>query len=76
MSNKNEIGNPEMLIDNLPEAIEKLATALKKLTDSRLREDTIVLLLHDKTKISKRDIKIILGAMDRLEEVYLKPKKK
>jgi MinD superfamily P-loop ATPase len=58
----------------MAQAIVDIAAGMKRLTASRLRRDTIILLLHDATRIGKRDIGYVLNALDRLEELYLKPK--
>lgn len=76
MAKHDDIGNPEVTIDNLPDAIAKLAEGMKILSTSRLKTDTIITLLHASTGLSKRDIKILLGSLDRLEETYLKPSKR
>lgn len=50
-------------------AVSKMAAAMKA---SKLKQDTIILLLHDMTKVSKRDIKAVLTALPELERKYLK----
>jgi hypothetical protein len=54
----------------LAEAIVKIGEASKKLLASGLNRDAIVVLLHDATKISKRDINIILNGLTRLAGWY------
>ncbi len=67
---KNE-ENPESK-EILAEAIVNIGAASKKLLASGLNRDAIVVLLHDATKISKRDINIILNGLTRLEGWYCK----
>lgn len=59
--------------EELAEEIEKLTKVFRALGDSGLRRRTIVLLLHDMTKVSKRDIIKILDAGPKLAERYLEP---
>jgi siroheme synthase len=58
----------------MEKAIVELATAARQLMMSRLKQETIVVLLHDQTKISKRTIRTILENLQTLEETYLKPR--
>lgn len=57
----------------LAEEILKLSKGFEKIANSRLTQDTIVLLLHDKTKVRKADIRYILNAIPILGKSYLKP---
>ena len=56
----------------LASAITTLSSGMNKLLNNEagLREDTIVLLLQDATKINKRDIRAILRALPRLRGRY------
>jgi hypothetical protein len=53
--------------------IRMLSRAVKKMSESGLRKDTIVLLLHDSSGVGKPDIRAVLESMDNLERDYLKP---
>ncbi len=64
-----------------PESTEILASAIMKLSDGMnkllnsaegLKEDAIIILLQDATKLSKRDIRIVLRALSRLRGWYCK----
>lgn len=57
----------------LERAIADLAEGMRKLSATRLKRDTIILLLHDATKIGKRQIEYVLNALGQLESNYLKP---
>lgn len=60
----------------LATAVKELAQGVKKLRASPLNDRAIILLLHDATGISKRDIQTMLDSMENLERTYLKPSKK
>ena len=57
--------------EELEAEIEKLTKIFRALRDSRLKRRTLVLLLHDMTKVSKKDINKILDAGPKLAERYL-----
>lgn len=54
----------------LAEAIVRIGEAASKLSASGLNRKAIVVLIHDETKISKRDIIIVLDSLTRLEGWY------
>jgi hypothetical protein len=57
------------------DSIVKLAAGVQSLNGSGLTHKAIVLLLHDATKVNKRDIEKILEAAPLLAERYVKPEK-
>jgi hypothetical protein len=62
----------EVPIEILASSIVSIAKAMKKISESRLKLETVVTLLHDHTKVSKREIRFILNSLDALEEIFLK----
>lgn len=56
----------------LAESIVKLGEAHDKLARSGLNRKAIILLLHDATKVPKRQIELILEAIPRLRGWYCK----
>lgn len=64
--------DPPETTEILAEAIVRLGEAVKKLDGSGLNRKAIVLLLHDATKVGKRDIEEILDAIPRLRGWYCK----
>lgn len=58
----------------LAASIQTIADGMKKLTESRLTEYALILLLVDATKLSRRDVGVVLNALKLLEYNYLKPK--
>lgn len=61
-----------MTPDVLIETIRGISAAMKSLASSKLKTDAIVALIADKTKLSKRDIKLVLDNLDKLESIWLK----
>jgi hypothetical protein len=53
--------------------IIEIARAMQRLGNGRLKRDTIVLLVHDRTKIARRDINLVLDCLEMLERIYVKP---
>ena len=58
-------------IEDMVQEIEKLSRIFARLNESRLKRRTVVLLIHDATKVSKRDINAILDAVPDLANRYL-----
>jgi 3-phenylpropionate/cinnamic acid dioxygenase small subunit len=63
----------ESFIEKFSREIRYIADVMKQLENSKLPEHTIILLIHDKTGIGKKDIKTILSTIRNLDEIYLKP---
>ena len=66
---KIEKGN--QAIELVAEQLEQLVDAAEKLTAGGLTDRAIVLLLHDRTEVGKRDIAAVLQALPELR-VYLR----
>lgn len=62
--------NPPESKEILAEAITRISESFTRLSASGLNRDAIIVLLHDHTKISKRDIKLILDSLTRLRGWY------
>lgn len=64
--------DPPESTEILAEAVVKISEGMDKLinNDKGLKRETIVLLLHDATKVKKSDIKKILDALPRLRGWY------
>ena len=52
-----------------------ISRAFKKMTNSGLKRETLVLLLSDSSGVGKPTIRFILNAMGRLETEYLEKEK-
>ena len=78
MKNEREVrtvikeGEEPQPIEILQSSIVALAEAFEVFNTTRLKQDTIITLLHDTSKIPKRDIKIILNCLTELKQLYLK----
>lgn len=57
-------------IEVLAEAIVRIGESFDKLKGSGLNETAVIVLVHDATKISKRDIKLVLDSMRKLRSWY------
>lgn len=64
--------DPPESTEILAEAIVRIGEAAEKLNASGLNRKAIVLLLHDATKVGKKDIETILDALPRLRGWYCK----
>ncbi len=54
----------------LAESIVRIGSAFNALKSSGLNEAAVIVLIHDATKLSKRDIKDVLDALSRLKGWY------
>lgn len=62
----------EITPEKLVAMIQGVSAAMKVISGSKLKTDIIITLIHDKTKISKRDIKLVLEHLDKIESLWLK----
>jgi len=60
----------ETTSEKLGREIRMLSRATKKLANSGLKKETIVLLLHDYSNVGKPDVRSILYALEHLEDAY------
>lgn len=67
---KDDQGQPADVI--LAEHIVSIDTNIKRLLGGPLKRETIVLLLHDSTKVTRRDINAVLNGLDSLRKQYVK----
>lgn len=56
----------------IAQSIVDIAKGMKALNATRLSRRAIVTLIHEHSKIARRDIEIVLNNMDSLEETWLK----
>lgn len=66
----------EVPVEVLAQSIESLAAGMKKLNESRLKRDAIVILLQAQTGVNRGEIRSVLNGLDQLERMWLKPKVK
>jgi hypothetical protein len=67
--------NPEPL-EVIAQSIVDISDAFKKINESRLSRKAVVLLLQDLTRLSQRDINLVLDAAPKLKQFYVKDVKK
>lgn len=68
---KTELSQHELNI--IATHIEKVSRAAESFKASRLKEKTILVLLHSMTGLAQRDIKLVLDSLPLLEKEFLKP---
>lgn len=59
-------------VEIIAQSIIEIAAAMRRIDSSRLTRKAIVALLHDTSKISKRDIDCILDHLAYLEKAWIK----
>ena len=64
--------DPPESTEILAEAIVRIGEAAARLNASGLNRKAIVLMLHDATKVGKKDIETVLDALPRLRGWYCK----
>lgn len=58
----------------MAQAIVDIADAAKRLSVTRLKRDTVIMLIAHSAKTSQRNVRAVLDAMIQLEADYLKPR--
>jgi DNA replicative helicase MCM subunit Mcm2 (Cdc46/Mcm family) len=56
----------------LAKHILQMSQAMEKFNQGPLKRDTLVLLIHDHTKIARRDIHRVLDTLSNLKRIYCK----
>lgn len=59
-------------VEIIAQSIAKIAAAFRALEQTRLSRRALVLLLHDHSKVPRRDIELVLNNLEALDEIYLK----
>lgn len=67
--------NDEIPAEIIAQEIIKISKAMESFNRSKLTRDAIVALIHDKTKILKGTINIVLNNLENLENTWLKKTK-
>lgn len=58
----------------IAESIVAIGNAMRKINETRLTRRAIITLIHEDSKIGRRDIEIVLNNLDTLEGQWLKKK--
>lgn len=61
-------------VEIIADAILRISESMKVLRSSLLTRRAIVCLIHDQSRIGKRDIEIVMNNLESLERDWLKPK--
>ena len=61
-------------LEEIADAIMRLSEVGRAIGQTRLRQDAIILLLQQITKVTRSDIQYVLNALPELERTYLRPK--
>lgn len=69
-------GVEEVDAEVLAQSIQKIADAMDKAINSRLKFEAVVLLVSYSAKVGKRETQDVLLAASNLAKTYLKPVKK
>ena len=56
------------------DSIQAIANTMKKLSQSRLSRRAIVTLIHEQSKVARRDIELVLNNLDQFDAVWLNKK--
>lgn len=65
-------GEEPLPVKIIEDAIVEIAAGMRAINNTRLTRKAVVVLLHDYSKLAKRDIEAVLDAMENLEAAYLK----
>lgn len=68
-------GEDPMPVEIIEQSIVEIADAMRKINDTRLIRKAIVVLIHYRSKVSMRDIEIVLNNLEDLENDWLKKAK-
>lgn len=64
----------EIAAEVIAQSIVDISHAMKVLNGTRLTRAAIVTLIHEKSKVARKTIEIVLNNLDSLEETWLKKK--
>lgn len=67
-------GVDPVAVEILEQSIVSIAAAFKTINQTRLTRKALIVLLHDSSKVPKRDIEIVLSHLEAIERIHLKPK--
>lgn len=56
----------------IAQSIIEISNAMERLSNTQLRREALVVLIHDRSKISKSVINIVLNNLESLKKTWLK----
>ncbi len=62
------------MTEELANSIVEISKAMEIIKKSRIKQKVLILLIHDLSKVGKRDIEYVLNSLSAIEREYLKPK--
>lgn len=63
---------PEVPAEVIAQSIKEIADSMRQISKSRLKREALVILIHDWSKVSKPNIRMVLNNLDELERIWLK----
>lgn len=66
--------NKPVAAEIIASSIVDIAESFKRISNSRLTRRAVITLIHEDSKIARRDIELVLSNLESLERVWLKPK--
>lgn len=60
-------------VEEVAQAIVDIAAAMKKMNSTRLRQEAIVILIHEHCKVGKLDIRRVIFSLENMDKQWLKP---
>lgn len=68
--------DPPETMEVMAQHIASISRMAREMRDGRLAEEAVVILLHHKTKVPMKAIRVILNGLRQLESWYLKREKR
>jgi hypothetical protein len=68
---KRDAVDPEP-VEVIVQSIKDIAAGMRAVNSTRLTQSAIVVLIHDRSKVSKSNIRVVLNNLADLERVWLK----
>jgi hypothetical protein len=67
--------NEPLPAEVIQESIVAIASAMRQIEATRLSRRALVTLIHDHSKVNRKDIELVLNNLEQLEVIWLKPKR-
>lgn len=60
-------------VEEVAQAIVDISAAMKKMNATRLRQEAVVILIHEHCKVGKPDIRRVIYSLENMDKQWLKP---
>lgn len=67
-------GNEPLPVQIIEDSIVEIARAMKAINNTRLTRKALVILIHHHSRISQKDIEVVLNNLELMESIWLKKK--